>query len=347
MPAPRAMPICGDNYCSIPGVEVRSIRNFALCLLLLGLGLAPAALAAAKPDPDVERLQASLAVLDGDPALADLAGLERLRARQALTALQAARSRDRPQALFLAEHRVEIAQDAAQAELLEHQADQLDRERDAILLEASRRDADQARQEAERLRVQTLAREEEAERLTVSAEADRQAREQSDATAVAATAEAAQARKLAQAREHEASLARKEADLAAAVAADSLSDSTALPPMRRDGARQIYTLAGTAFATGRASLTTEALAGLRRLAGSLNGNSRRISIVGYTDSQGADAANLALSRQRAEAVRQALVAAGVASGRLSAVGKGEASPVADNASADGRARNRRVEIVLN
>jgi OOP family OmpA-OmpF porin len=70
-------------------------------------------------------------------------------------------------------------------------------------------------------------------------------------------------------------------------------------------------------------------------------------IEGHTDSQGADAANLALSQRRAEAVRRALEDAGLPGSRLSASGRGEAVPVADNDSADGRARNRRVEIIVN
>lgn len=54
-----------------------------------------------------------------------------------------------------------------------------------------------------------------------------------------------------------------------------------------------------------------------------------------------------MSRQRAEAVRRVLEDAGLPGARLKAVGKGETAPVADNASADGRASNRRVEIIVN
>jgi len=197
-----------------------------LAVLLAALLLVPGrGVAADAVDPDVARLSEQLAVLDRDPALADLAGLERLKARQALVGLQAARSRDREHALFLANRWVEAAQDAAQAELLLQQSTQLDRERDQITIEASRRDAEMARREADRLRLQSLAREEEAERLAQSNESERQA---TVATADAATAEAAQARKLADARAKETALARKEAALAAAVTA-ALASTRPLP----------------------------------------------------------------------------------------------------------------------
>jgi outer membrane protein OmpA-like peptidoglycan-associated protein len=310
--------------------------------LLLGCALltAPAARAASDPDPDVLRLSSALAALDADPALADRAGLERFKARQALATLQAARSRDRAHALFLAESWVKAAQDAAQADALQAQAVELDRERDQILLEASRREAAEAQREAERLRQQQLLREEESLR---QAESEREAIAQAAAESQAATAQASQAMKLADARAKETELARKEAELAAAVANEGLDDATALPPSRRVGGRTVYTLPGTAFASGSTRLGAGAQGSLHLLAAALRGKAD-IRIEAHTDSQGADAANLALSRKRAEAVRSALAAAGVPAARMQAVGKGEAGPVADNATASGRARNRRVEI---
>lgn len=70
----------------------------------------------------------------------------------------------------------------------------------------------------------------------------------------------------------------------------------------------------------------------------------KFAVVGYTDSRGADAYNKALSEQRAAAVRDWLVANGVDAGRLTTVGMGESNPIADNATAEGRAQNRRVEL---
>ncbi|MFZ3260811.1 MAG: OmpA family protein [Thiobacillus sp.] len=70
-----------------------------------------------------------------------------------------------------------------------------------------------------------------------------------------------------------------------------------------------------------------------------------IEVAGHTDSMGSDAYNMKLSRQRAAAVRNFLISRGVAADRLTAKGYGESQPVADNATEDGRFKNRRVELV--
>jgi outer membrane protein OmpA-like peptidoglycan-associated protein len=73
---------------------------------------------------------------------------------------------------------------------------------------------------------------------------------------------------------------------------------------------------------------------------------RHVLVEGHTDSSGGDEYNLKLSRLRAEAVRSILIAGGVASDRVEGQGYGKTRPVASNATAGGRAQNRRVEIVL-
>jgi len=72
----------------------------------------------------------------------------------------------------------------------------------------------------------------------------------------------------------------------------------------------------------------------------------RVAIIGHTDSTGSDAINNPLSVNRAASTRDYLVSRGVPMGAFSIDGRGSHEPVADNATADGRARNRRVEIYM-
>lgn len=277
-----------------------------------------------------------LAAIDAHPELGALAAYERLQARQALDALANARSRDRDSALYVAERRVQIAEIAARSQAAQREVDRLDRERSELLVEASRRDAARARAEAERLRVQAQIQAEETERLREQAAADAQAMQDVEATLEGVAG--AQAAKLSAAREKEAALARQEAELLA---------GGKLPVSRRDARGEVFTLAGDAFASGQASLTSTATSSVKTLAAYLQaGPSAAVKIEGHTDNQGTEAANLKLSQRRADAVRDALVAAGVPRAKLQAVGRGHSQPVADNASPAGRAKNRRVEIVV-
>ncbi|MBB4857824.1 outer membrane protein OmpA-like peptidoglycan-associated protein [Novosphingobium chloroacetimidivorans] len=71
-----------------------------------------------------------------------------------------------------------------------------------------------------------------------------------------------------------------------------------------------------------------------------------IDVYGHTDSTGSDAYNLDLSKRRADAVARYLISRGVSSARIQTQGMGESYPVADNATAEGRAKNRRVEVKI-
>lgn len=277
-----------------------------------------------------------LAAVESHPDYATLAAYERLQARQALDVLANARSRDRDGALYVAERRVQIAEIAARSQAAQREIDRLDRERSELLVDASRRDAARARAEAERLRVQAQIQAEETERLRQQTAADAQAMQDVEATLEGVAG--AQTARLGAAREKEAALARQEAELIV---------GGKLPPSRRDAHGEVFSLAGDAFASGQASLTGVAASSVKALAAYLQaGPSASVRIEGHTDSQGTAAANLMLSQRRADAVRDVLVAAGVPRAKVQAVGRGQLQPVADNASAAGRSRNRRVEIII-
>lgn len=105
------------------------------------------------------------------------------------------------------------------------------------------------------------------------------------------------------------------------------------------------TLTGGTFESNSAALTTEAESRLDELAQTLASRPElRIVIEGHTDSQGAESYNLALSRERADAVKNYLINQGVAASRMATQGYGEARPIAPNDNPAGRAQNRRVEI---
>jgi outer membrane protein OmpA-like peptidoglycan-associated protein len=75
-------------------------------------------------------------------------------------------------------------------------------------------------------------------------------------------------------------------------------------------------------------------------------NDTSVDIIGHASSDGDDAYNMTLSQQRAQSVLNYLVSRGTQSVRINAIGMGETQPIADNATAEGRAANRRVEILL-
>jgi outer membrane protein OmpA-like peptidoglycan-associated protein len=102
------------------------------------------------------------------------------------------------------------------------------------------------------------------------------------------------------------------------------------------------------FASGSASIVPAATSLLDRIADLVRDCPGVVRVEGHTDSSGDPEANRALSAARAEAVRSALGARGVPPDRLVAAGFGSANPIADNATAEGRARNRRIAFrVLN
>lgn len=101
------------------------------------------------------------------------------------------------------------------------------------------------------------------------------------------------------------------------------------------------------FQSGSANLTAQGIAVLEQMAAAMRSiGSARVRVSGHTDNVGPRAANIALSQSRAEAVRRYLESAGIDASRMSVQGLGPDRPLADNSSADGRARNRRIEFTV-
>jgi outer membrane protein OmpA-like peptidoglycan-associated protein len=139
--------------------------------------------------------------------------------------------------------------------------------------------------------------------------------------------------------------ARLEAEKRTADAQAALAKLSALKQEERG---MVITLSGSVlFRTNESTLMPGATTRLDQVVDALSTTSgRNVLVEGYTDSQGSDTYNLDLSQRRADSVRDYLVHRGYPSARVEARGIGEGRPIADNATSEGRANNRRVEIIL-
>jgi len=209
--------------------------------------------------------------------------------------------------------------------------------------------AAQAKAEAETARAAALAQQQAAQ---ASAENSRLAAEQ--ASRERAAAEAARASALAeqQAAQADAEQARKAAEQAEAEKSDLrarlLAQLNTILQTRDSARGLIVTMSDVLFDTGSFTLKPGAREKLAKISGILLAHPGLIlQIEGHTDSVGSDEYNQQLSDRRAGSVQEFLVQQGVSSGSVTAVGLGKMEPVASNDTAEGRQRNRRVELVVN
>ncbi len=100
------------------------------------------------------------------------------------------------------------------------------------------------------------------------------------------------------------------------------------------------------FDFGKSTIRARSFPYLNKVAALLNEKNINLTLIGHTDNVGSDAANMILSRKRAESVKQYLVDQGAKSSKIEALGRGETEPASSNKTADGRQKNRRVEFTI-
>ncbi|MDX1461212.1 MAG: OmpA family protein [Xanthomonadales bacterium] len=321
---------------------IRTATVLALAALMAACASAP------KKDLALERVRAQLEALKADETLAGYAPLALGEAERALRSAEQAVGDEtyRFHLVYMAERRIQIARAMAQREQLEQTYDALNDERNAMLVRASQIETERAREEAEQARLMFAATVEEAERERREKEAALQQSAETARTAELAMEEAEQARRLAESRASEVELARREAELATQEV-DSLRRQLENLQLRQTESGVVVTLGDVLFDVGETTLANSAQASLVEVVDLLQSEpDKLIRIEGHTDSVGAAEANLALSEQRAASVRDALVGLGVSADRISVIGLGEDFPIASNETAEGRARNRRVDVIL-
>ncbi|MBL9037869.1 MAG: OmpA family protein [Archangium sp.] len=156
------------------------------------------------------------------------------------------------------------------------------------------------------------------------------------------------------ARELEKTAAELEAEKQARQAAEdklagAMKDLATVAAVKEEARGVVITLSGSVlFASGKDTLLETAKVKLDQVAETLKDDmsDQKMVVEGHTDSQGSDAVNEPLSRARAAAVREYLVQRGVDANKITSVGMGSRRPLVDNATAENRANNRRVEIVV-
>ncbi|NEZ03322.1 OmpA family protein [Wenzhouxiangella sp. XN201] len=319
-----------------------------LTLIAIALLVSACAVQQTRENSDLRNLRADLEEFRENEDLSDRVPLALADAERAVRAAEAEglSEAELGHRIHLAGKRIEIARaEAFRAQALE-EIDSIDDTRTDLLLRASRLEVEDARREAERAWRQSQAAQEDSERSRLEAMTAEDLREEAARREREAREEAQAARRLAEAQSNEIELARREAELATE-AAESMRRRLEYLELRETDRGVVVTLGDVLFASGETTLQPEAEARLRDVVELLASEpDKQIRIEGHTDSTGSASANMRISRQRAEAVRDALIELGIDAERVQAVGMGEDFPIASNESADGRSQNRRVDVIL-
>jgi outer membrane protein OmpA-like peptidoglycan-associated protein len=321
---------------------------FLVRLILAALVVSlTACVSAPKKDLALERVRAQLEELKSDEELAGYAPLALGEAERALRQAEAATGdTQRIHLIYMADRRIQVARAIAQREQLEQDLDRLADERNAMLVRASQLEAERARLEAEQARMMSQATAEDAERARQEALQAQQREAESARTARQAIEEAEQAKALAASSETAAQLAKREAELAMEQA-DSLRRQLENLQLRQTESGVVVTLGDVLFQSGEVALRQDAMASLVEVVDLLQSEpDKQIRIEGHTDSTGNAETNLKISEQRANSVLEALVSLGVDASRFTTAGMGEDFPIASNETEEGRAQNRRVDVIL-
>jgi outer membrane protein OmpA-like peptidoglycan-associated protein len=219
----------------------------------------------------------------------------------------------------------------------------------SAIAKAQSREARRQVEAAEQQRLSVLESQRDSARLTLdetSAELERVRREMQTGNEELRNQLAQRAREL-EARQRELEDARRQRERAEQQVTAAVESLRQVGMVRSEARGTVLTLSGSVlFPFGKAELFPAAKQRLDQVATALANIERPVEIEGYTDAIGSDANNLALSRERANAVRDYLIQRGVPSEKLKARGLGETNPIASNDTAEGRANNRRVELVF-
>jgi outer membrane protein OmpA-like peptidoglycan-associated protein len=306
------------------------------------VAMALAACASQPPaNDDLERARTAVLQVESSPDAGKYAAEEVTAAHNALREADALAAKKKPakdiqQAAYLAQRHADIAGERIARGQAEAKTAAAEAERQKVILQAREKEAATARSQAEMARSQ-------ADAARTQAEASQQQAQASQQQALASQQRAEASQQQAESANEQARLAAEAAQRKAADMEAQLRDLQA----KQTDRGMVLTLGDVLFDTGQSALKPGAGSTMDRLGTFLaEAADRSVTIEGHTDSMGSENTNQMLSESRANAVKAALVAKGIAAERIVSVGKGEAVPVASNETSAGRQQNRRVEIII-
>ena len=257
---------------------------------------------------------------------------------------------DKSQIITNARQTIQFAEDARALSAERQEAERIQNEKNAAAAAAAAKakaEADAAAAtEARRQAELTAARE-----AQMKAESAAQSAQQKAAAEIAAQQAAAKAAAEQAALQAKEQAAREEAARAqaatAALRAKLLQQLNEVLQTTDTTRGLVVNMADVLFQTGKYALSQDAQLKLAKLSGIIQAHpGLNLAIEGHTDTTGAADFNMKLSQQRADTVREFLIAQGLSPDTITAKGMGEDNPVADNSTAAGRKQNRRVEIIV-
>ena len=254
--------------------------------------------------------------------------------------------KNREQALYQAKHNIAFARLVAEEQWIIHEINQEKSKAQQLEVAISKTQAELARHDAELARMMLIAQQEEAQRAYERANQAELSAQNSQNEAQLSKQETQAAKAYARAQAEEAELAKQETELALEEAQSLRKKLNSIATEKTDKGLMM-TLGDFVFDSGKSSIKQDAIDNFSKVVEFINTYpNKKVRIEGHTDSSGSNELNLQLSQQRADAVKSLLIKNGIAANMINAVGMGEELPVAENTSKAGKAKNRRVEIII-
>ncbi|MCF6301043.1 MAG: OmpA family protein [Proteobacteria bacterium] len=301
---------------------------------------------AAKKNLDLEALRVEYDNFVADKKYKKYAKAEKLVAKQTIEQIYQRKGKVKQHAVYMARHKLAFAKLTAESEVLSEKLSEAEEVYSQLQIEMLKAEAAVARLDADKSRLLLSLGAEEAERATLAKQQALALVQETNRQKNQTQAELDAAKKYAKAQAEEADLARQEADLAFEEI-EALRRQLESLAARETVDGLVMTLGDFVFDSASANIKQTAVDNFEKVLEFIDGYpGKKIRIEGHTDSSGSAQFNLNLSQRRADAVKVLLVDFSVESGLIDSVGMGEEFPVADNTSEAGKAKNRRVDIII-